>query len=66
MLEKRQLTGWDAHLPSHGLQVTHVTFNQVSWDSNTVNNYDLQRMTIIPADGKLLMSGGAASETDMK
>ena len=66
VLENRQLTGWDAHLPSHGLQVTHVTFNQVAWDSNTVNNYDLQRMTIIPADGKLLMSGGAASEADMK
>lgn len=66
VLENRQLTGWDAHLPSHGLQVTHVTFNQVAWDSNSVNNYDLQRMTIIPADGKLLMSGGAASEADMK
>lgn len=66
VLENRQLTGWDAYLPSHGLQVTHVTFNQVAWDSNSVNNYDLQRMTIIPADGKLLMSGGAASETDMK
>ncbi len=66
VLENRQLTGWDAYLPSHGLQVTHVTYSKGAWENNVVNNYALQRMTIIPADGKLLMSGGAASETDMK
>ncbi len=66
VLENRQLSGWDAYLPSHGMQVTHVTYSAGAWENNVVNNYALQRMTIIPADGKLLMSGGAASETDMK
>ncbi|MDO4510685.1 MAG: M6 family metalloprotease domain-containing protein [Bacteroidales bacterium] len=68
ILENRQLEGWDAALPSHGLQVTHVTFSQSAWDQNVVNNYALQRMTLIPADGQLKMntSTGAADPTNMK
>ncbi|MDO4972209.1 MAG: M6 family metalloprotease domain-containing protein [Bacteroidales bacterium] len=68
ILENRQLSGWDAYLPSKGLQVTHVTFNQSAWDENVVNNYSLQRMTIIPADNQLKMDRYTASadEADMK
>lgn len=66
VLENRQLEGWDAYLPSHGLQVTHVTFSQSAWDQNCVNDYSLQRMTLIPADNQLKMSGGAADESNMK
>lgn len=55
VLENRQNEGWDEYLYSHGLMVTHVTYNASAWDGNTVNNYNPQRMTIIPADGVLLM-----------
>ncbi len=55
VLENRQLTGWDAYLPNHGLQVTHVYYSASAWDDNTVNNTDTRRMTIIPADNSLLM-----------
>lgn len=55
ILENRQNEGWDQELYSHGLMVTHVTFSQAAWDDNKVNDYDLQRMTLIPADGLLLM-----------
>lgn len=65
VLENRQLSGWDAYLPSHGLQVTHVTYDANAWDSNVVNNYALQRMTLIPADNALKMSSGMADETNM-
>ncbi|MGM9868315.1 MAG: M6 family metalloprotease domain-containing protein [Sodaliphilus sp.] len=65
VLENRQLSGWDAYLPSHGLQVTHVTYDANAWDTNVVNNYALQRMTIIPADNLLKMSSGMADETNM-
>ena len=65
VLENRQLSGWDAYLPSHGLQVTHVTYSAGAWESNVVNNYALQRMTLIPADNLLKMSSGMADVANM-
>ena len=37
-IENRQLTGWDAHLPGHGLLVWQVVYNASAWSSNTPNN----------------------------
>ena len=55
ILENRQLTGWDAYLPNHGLQVTHVYYSAKAWEDNEVNNTSTRRMTIIPADNSLKM-----------
>lgn len=60
ILENRQRTGWDAFLPASGLQVTHVYYNASRWNGNTVNNYNEQGMTIIPADNSLKTVGSAA------
>ncbi|MBP5562354.1 MAG: hypothetical protein J6X70_11260, partial [Muribaculaceae bacterium] len=57
ILENRAKTGWDAYLPASGLQVTHVYYNATRWDRNTVNNYNTQGMTIIPADNLLKTVG---------
>ena len=54
LLENRQLTGFDAGLPGHGLLVLHVDYAEDAWTSNAVNTISTrQRMTIIPADNKL-------------
>ena len=57
ILENRAKIGWDAYLPASGLQVTHVYYNATRWDRNTVNNYNTQGMTIIPADNLLKTVG---------
>jgi len=37
-LENRQKKGWDTYLPGHGMLVTHIFFDPVAWNQNTVNN----------------------------
>lgn len=56
ILENRRQQGWDEYMPAEGLMISHVTYKQGAWEANTVNDYDLQRMTIIPADGRLKLS----------
>ena len=57
ILENRQADGWDVKMcgsRGHGLMITHVDYSSTAWTSNTVNvQANHQRMTIIPADGKL-------------
>lgn len=51
LLENRQLTGWDAALPTSGLVVLHVDYNYMSWAYNTVNDDPShQRCTVFHAD----------------
>lgn len=38
ILENRQLSGWDAYLPHHGMLVWHINFKQETWDYNSVND----------------------------
>ncbi|MBD5288735.1 MAG: M6 family metalloprotease domain-containing protein [Bacteroides sp.] len=53
ILENRQRQGWDEYIPADGMLITHVTYSKNSWDTNTVNNYNMQRMTPVPADNRL-------------
>ena len=52
MLEDRQQTGWDTYLPGHGMLITHIRYNPITWANNTVNN-DANAMgfDIVEADG---------------
>lgn len=56
ILENRAATGWDQFIPAEGLMITHVTYNAAIWNQNLVNNDDLQRMTLMPADGILKLN----------
>lgn len=56
ILENRKQQGWDKFLPAEGLLITHFTYDAGVWEGNTVNDYDLQRATIIPADNSLKMN----------
>lgn len=53
ILENRACQGWDEYMPAEGLMISHVTYNRSAWSDNVVNNYDMQRMTLVPADGDL-------------
>lgn len=65
MIENRQKTKWDASLPSAGLMITHVDYDEEIWANNIPNSIltlreaidegltcgnDHQRMTIFHAD----------------
>lgn len=54
LLANHQLKEWDQKAPGHGMMVLHVDYDKSTWENNTVNNSNnRQRMTIIPADGRL-------------
>ena len=60
LLEYRVKRDWDAFLPGEGILVLHVDYDKAVWDANTPNNINShQRMTLIPADGKLSSSTNA-------
>lgn len=53
-LENRQNQGWDAHLPGHGLLITHIDYDLKLWNMNRVNTSMAghERVKLIPADQK--------------
>lgn len=54
ILENRQPVAFDKGLYGHGLLILHVDYNEGAWKSNNVNvDATCQRMTVIPADGRL-------------
>lgn len=55
IVENRARQGWDAYIPTDGLLIYHVTYSAAAWDGNYVNDYDMQRMTPVPADNSLKM-----------
>ena len=57
LLEYRVKSDWDAYLPAEGILILHVDYDKQVWEDNSPNNIsNHQRMTIIPADGKLSSS----------
>ena len=50
IIENIQQNGWNRAAYGHGMLVTHVQYDKTAWDENTVNNGNLERMTVIPAD----------------
>ena len=53
MLDNRQLIGWDESLPSAGLLIIHVDYDDEVWYNNQPNDDPKhQRFTWIPADNK--------------
>ena len=51
ILEYRMNTGWDTYLPSHGMLIWHIDFDQRMWDWNTVNNIsNHQYVRLVRAD----------------
>ncbi|MDO4512261.1 MAG: M6 family metalloprotease domain-containing protein [Bacteroidales bacterium] len=51
VVENRRRQGWDSYIRDEGVMITHVTYVAARWQNNSVNNYPVQLMTIMPADG---------------
>lgn len=52
VLENRQLSGWDAYLPNHGMLIWHIDYDEEAWLDNTVNtDASHQRVDLVEADG---------------
>ena len=51
ILENRQQQGWDKHLPGSGLLIFHVDYDEKEWMTGFPNNKEVERYTIIPANG---------------
>lgn len=50
ILENRRKQGWDTYLPDEGIMITHVTYKANRWSDNTLNNQDIQLMTLMNVD----------------
>ena len=60
-IENRQKSGWDAHLPGHGMLIWKITYNQIAWDNNGPNDDDRTlRYAIVSASGKTTGIGTGA------
>jgi len=52
LLENRQWSEWDQHLPGHGLVIAHVDYLKSVWSNNTLNNTKShRRYELFNADG---------------
>ena len=61
-IENRQLSGWDAYLPGHGLVIWKVAYNQSAWNDNSANNTaGVLRYTVVSASGS---TSGIGSDAD--
>lgn len=38
ILENRQQSGWDSHIPGHGMLIWHIDYDADVWSNNAVNN----------------------------
>jgi len=52
ILENRDRQGWDAYIEAAGLMIYHVDYDADAWYSNTVNDYNPERMAIVAADDR--------------
>lgn len=59
ILENREQSDWFLPLYGEGMLINHVHYNYTAWTNKSINNTRThQRMTVIPADGKLTPYGG--------
>ena len=60
-IENRQQSGWDAHLPGHGLLIWRIIYNQSVWDNNAPNStLGHLRYALLSATGKTTNIGTTA------
>lgn len=50
VLENRKKQGWDRYAPGEGIMITHVVYNAERWWYNSVNNEDIQLISLMNAD----------------
>lgn len=57
ILENRQLSGWDASLPNHGMLIWHIDYEASIWNADALNDVPAhQRIDVVEA-GNLKVTG---------
>ena len=60
-IENRQQSGWDAHVPGHGLVIWKLMYNQTAWNKNGPNaTPGTIRYAVVSASGATTKIGTAA------
>ena len=60
-IENRQQSGWDAHVPGHGLVIWKIMYNQTAWNKNGPNaTPGTIRYAVVSASGATTGIGTAA------
>lgn len=55
LIENRQQTGWDEHIPNHGMLVWHIDYNRQKFQNNQVNNdKNHQHVRLVKANNEML------------
>lgn len=62
LLENRQLTGWDAYLPGHGMLIWHVDYEKSIWFTNGVNNDENHQYVDLEEADNLKTAGSRAGD----
>lgn len=59
-VENRQQEGWDSGLPSHGMLVWRLDYNEAYWNNNQPNShtYGQPHITIVPAQAGIVNDDG--------
>ena len=52
IVENRQQTGWDSSLPSSGIVIFHVDYDETIWKKGIPNSIDYKHYSIIPANNQ--------------
>ena len=52
LLEARVQNGWDSYIPCQGMMITHVDYLRTAWMRNVVNDGELPRYCLVPADNQ--------------
>ncbi len=67
LMENRQQQGWDRYIPSGGLMITHVDYDEKIWNNNSVNDDTSHpRFHLVPADNHLAYNAVAGGNTEEK
>lgn len=63
-LENRQLQGFDAGLPGHGLVISYVNYNRNAWKKNTVNSLlsGYEHVSIVAADNSRILNSTTTTQ----
>lgn len=66
LFENRQQTGWDEHIPNHGLIVWHIEYIANSFQNNSVNNVrNRQLVELVRANNSTYFGHNASGERDL-
>lgn len=63
LMENRQQSGWDSHIPGHGMLVWHIEYESNIWNQNLVNNNNAHQYVDIEEADNYLSEANRAGDS---